>query len=429
MPDQVRHDKVVKCISHSLLCLFSGKLVYTIMKKFFVFLLFILLLGIGWKVSEKIQDPTSAYSRKRGNRQVPVEVTKVSRGTIREIGVFTGSLKPKSRFIVAPKITGRLKKLLVNIGDRVEPGQLIALLDDEEFDLQLQQALAHMEVASANLESSVNGLKIAKRELQRMKRLHASKMVSASESDMAEAKYSDQQAKHRTAKAQLLEKKAAVEVSRIRLSYTQIKILWNASGTDMVVGQRFVDEGALLSPNAQIVSVLDISSLIAVINVTERDYFKLKIGQTAVITADALGNKRFKGKITRIAPLIKETSREAKVEIEIPNLKRFLRPGLFIRALIHFDTHGDSQIVPVTALVKRNNTVGVFLADLENQKATFVPVEVGITENSQAEIIKPILQGHVVTLGQHLLENGSSIMIPGTKKKQAGNKKQRKPRS
>ena len=399
------------------------------MKKFFVFLLFVLFLAIGWKVYEKIQDPASGFSRRRGNIRIPVEVAKVSRGTIREIGIFTGSLKPKSRFLVAPKITGRLKKLLVNIGDRVKPGQLIALLDDEEFDLQLQQTLAHMEVASANLESSVNSLKIAKRELERMKRLHASKMVSASELDMAEAKYSDQQAKYRTTKAQLLEKKAAVEVSRIRLSYTQIKTLWNESGTDMVVGQRFVDEGALLTPNAQIVSVLDISSLIAVINVTERDYFKLKVGQTTVITADALGNKQFQGKITRIAPLIKETSREANIEIEIPNLQRLLRPGLFIHALIHFDTHTNSQLVPVTALVKRNNTVGLFLVDLENKKANYIPVEVGITEKSQAEIIKPILQGYVVTLGQHLLEDGSSIMIPGEKNKKAGNKKQKKPRS
>ena len=398
------------------------------MKKFFLLLLYLLIIATGWKVYQKIQDPAASFSRRRMKRQVPVEITKIRRGTIREMGVFTGSLKPKSRFIVAPKITGRLKKLLVNIGDSVKPGQLIALLDDEEFELQLQQAMAHMEVARANQASSISGLKLSKRELKRMKKLRASKMVSVSELDAAEVKYSDQQAKHRTAKAQLAEKQAAVEVSRIRLSYTQVKILWNASQTGMVVGERFVDEGALLSPNAQIVSVLDISSLTAVINITERDYFKLKIGQTAVIMADALGQKQFKGKITRISPLIKETSREAKVEIEIPNIKRFLRPGLFIRALIHFDTHGDSQIVPLTALVKRNNTVGVFLADLKNKKATFVPVEVGITENSQAEIIKPLLQGHVVTLGQHLLEDGSGIMVPGTGKKKPSIKKQ-KPRS
>ena len=398
------------------------------MKKFFLLLLYLLIIATGWKVYQKIQDPAASFSRRRMKRQVPVEITKIRRGTIREMGVFTGSLKPKSRFIVAPKITGRLKKLLVNIGDSVKPGQLIALLDDEEFELQLQQAMAHMEVARANQASSISGLKLSKRELKRMKKLRASKMVSVSELDAAEVKYSDQQAKHRTAKAQLAEKQAAVEVSRIRLSYTQVKILWNASQTGMVVGERFVDEGALLSPNAQIVSVLDISSLTAVINITERDYFKLKIGQTAVIMADALGKKRFNGKITRISPLIKETSREAKVEIEIPNIKRLLRPGLFIRALIHFDTHNNSQIVPLTALVKRNNTVGVFLADLKNKKATFVPVEVGITENSQAEIIKPLLQGHVVTLGQHLLEDGSGIMVPGTGKKKPSIKKQ-KPRS
>ncbi|MBT7153706.1 MAG: biotin/lipoyl-binding protein, partial [Deltaproteobacteria bacterium] len=198
------------------------------MKKFFLLLLYLLIIATGWKVYQKIQDPAASFSRRRMKRQVPVEITRIRKGTIREMGVFTGSLKPKSRFIVAPKITGRLKKLLVNIGDNVKPGQLIALLDDEEFELQLQQAMAHMEVARANQASSISGLKLSKRELKRMRKLRASKMVSVSELDAAEVKYSDQQAKHRTAKAQLAEKQAAVEVSRIRLSYTQVKILWNA---------------------------------------------------------------------------------------------------------------------------------------------------------------------------------------------------------
>ncbi|MBT6611396.1 MAG: biotin/lipoyl-binding protein, partial [Deltaproteobacteria bacterium] len=134
------------------------------MKKFFLLLLYLLIIATGWKVYQKIQDPAASFSRRRMKRQVPVEITRIRKGTIREMGVFTGSLKPKSRFIVAPKITGRLKKLLVNIGDNVKPGQLIALLDDEEFELQLQQAMAHTEVARANQASSISGLKLSKRE-------------------------------------------------------------------------------------------------------------------------------------------------------------------------------------------------------------------------------------------------------------------------
>ncbi|MBU2643284.1 efflux RND transporter periplasmic adaptor subunit, partial [bacterium] len=252
------------------------------MKKLFFLLLLLLLLATGWKVYQKILDPASTIVQRRMKRAVPVEITEVQKGTIREIGVFTGSLNPKSRFIVAPKISGRLKKLMVNVGDAVVPGQLIALLDDEEYEQQLNQAQANMEVAASNLESSLSGLKYTRREFERIQRLHASKLVSLSDLDAAKAKYLDYEAAYRTAKAQLAEKKSAVEVARIRLSYTQVKILWNAPGTDMVVGERFVDEGALLSPNAQIVSVIDISNLIASINVTERDYFKLKVGQPSV---------------------------------------------------------------------------------------------------------------------------------------------------
>ncbi|MCP4752531.1 MAG: efflux RND transporter periplasmic adaptor subunit [Proteobacteria bacterium] len=385
------------------------------MKKIILLLGVVLLVFTGWKLYRKIEEPTGEYSRRRGARQVPVEIMAVRRGTIREVGVFTGSLKPRSRFVVAPKVSGRLEKLLVNIGDRLKPGQLMAMLDDDEYEQQLLQAEAYLEVARANLEAGRNATVLAKREFERIRSLKSRKLVSASELDAAKAKYTDQQAKYRTAKAQLSEKQAAVEVVRIRLSYTRIKALWNEPTAELVVAERFVDEGALLSPNSAIVSVIDISSVTAVIHVTERDYFKLKTGQPTTVTADAIPGERFEGRITRIAPLIKETSREALVEIEIPNTRGRLRPGLFIRASIHFDTHRNSIIVPLRALVKRGNTTGVFVVELENKRARYVPIEVGIVDKEQAEVVSPSLSGQVVTLGHHLLEDGTAIVLPRPK--------------
>jgi RND family efflux transporter MFP subunit len=180
-----------------------------------------------------------------------------------------------------------------------------------------------------------------------------------------------------------------------------------------VVGERFVDDGAMLAPNASIVSVLDIRTLTGVIYVIERDYSKVRIGQPAVVSTDAFPGKTFLGRVVRVAPILKETSREARVEIEVPNPDGVLKPGMFIRVEIEFSKVDEATVVPISAVAKRNGRQGVFQIDLKEMTAQFVPVDLGIVNNEQAQILNPPLTGQVVTLGHHLLEEGSSIILPG----------------
>jgi RND family efflux transporter MFP subunit len=152
-----------------------------------------------------------------------------------------------------------------------------------------------------------------------------------------------------------------------------------------------------------------------VIHVIERDYSEVRTGQEAILTTDAFPGRNFTGRVVRVAPLLKETSRQARVEIEVPNRDRLLKPGMFIRAQIQFARHENATVVPVTALAKRNNQQGVFIVDIKNMKAHFTPVTVGIVNGDLAEVVKPSLSGSVVTLGHHLLEDGSAIILPETK--------------
>ena len=104
------------------------------------------------------------------------------------------------------------------------------------------------------------------------------------------------------------------------------------------------------------------------------------------------------------------------MEIEIPNVQKFLKPGMFVRVYIQFDEHDNATVVPITALVKRNGNQGVFIADLKEKKARFIPVTVGIVNGTQAEVLDPAITGSVVTLGHHLLEDGASIILPDKNK-------------
>ncbi len=100
-------------------------------------------------------------------------------------------------------------------------------------------------------------------------------------------------AREKVALAQVNQREAAVKAAEVRLSYSRIVAEWKEGSDERVVGERFVDEGAMLSANAPIVSILDIGRLIAVIQVIERDYSKVRIGQEAVVSTDAYPGRTF----------------------------------------------------------------------------------------------------------------------------------------
>ena len=349
----------------------------------------------------------------RSGAVVAVEVEAVRRGTVRDVGLFTGSLLPKSQYVVASKVNGWLKKLLVDVGDTVKRDQVIAILDDDEFTQEVEQARAELEVAKANMENHTTDLAIAEREFKRAKTLREKQIASESELDEAEAELNASEARLKVSQALVMQREAALKTAQLRLSYTKIQAWWEEADEIRVVGERFVDEGALLKANEPIVSILENSILIGVIHVIERDYPKISIAQKAIITTDAYPGKTFTGQVVRIAPMLKESSRQARVEVEIPNSDGFLKPGMFIRAQIEFARHEDVTIIPAVALVGRKDQHGIFLADLDALKVRFVPVTVGVVNANEAEIIQPQLSGNVVTLGHHLLEDGSAITLPG----------------
>jgi RND family efflux transporter MFP subunit len=372
----------------------------------------VVLAFLGWEIYQRAFAGKNAAVGQRGI-SVAVEIGPVKKGSIKDLGQFSGSLIPKSQYTVVPKISGRLNQLLVNIGDQLRRDQLVAVLEDEEYQQQVIQAEADLQVTRANLEEAKSSLEIVQRDLDRAKSLHEQGILSDSELDAVVAQFQAQEARYKVAVAQLANREAALETARVRLSYTRIKASWEKGGDVRYVGERFVDEGAMLSSNTAILSIIELQPIIAVIHVTDKDYFRLKTGQKSIITSSAFPGEEFSGLLVRIAPLLKETSREARVEIEIDNAEAILKPGMFINAQIEFAQREEATIVPYSALVRRSGQQGVFLADLENKKARFTPVKVGIVDGERAEILEPSpMSGYVVTLGHHLLEDGTTIILP-----------------
>ncbi len=374
--------------------------------------------GIGWQVYERLQEAPASdgsgggWGRGGGNRNAPVavEVTPVERRDMRSRVVLTGTLEPESRFLVAPKVGGRLERLLVEMGDSVRKGQLVANLDDAEAVQQTRQAEAALKTAQSSLEAAEAAATQAERELNRQRDLFSRGLSSQTQLENAESQHATRQANLRMAQSTLVERRSSLEGVKIRLSYTQIQVNWEDEAPTRVIGERFVDPGSLLSANAPILSVLNLSVLTAVVSVTEIDYFKLRPGQTAEVNVDALPGRAFLGKILRVAPFLQENSREARVEVEVPNPENLLKPGMFVRVQVELERHNQTVAIPLSSVVDRGGK-GVYVADREAGTAQFVKITAGIQDGEWLEVLKPELSGVVVTLGQHLLRDGAAILI------------------
>jgi len=147
---------------------------------------------ISLRVYQNISGKQGKVIRQRDVWTVPVEATTIQKITISDIQLFTGTLMPKAHFVVAPKVGGRKERLLVNIGDIVKHDQLIAVLEDEEYAQQVEQARAELSVAKAHLEEQQSALKPAYREFERIKVLHNKQIASDSELDSSQSKHEAQ---------------------------------------------------------------------------------------------------------------------------------------------------------------------------------------------------------------------------------------------
>jgi len=387
-------------------------------KKTVAVILCLAVVGWGsWEGYQKIQAKRAADAsggKGRSRPPVAVDVAAVTRAPIRDVRMLTGTLRPNARFDVAPKIGGRLEALSVELGDTVRRGQEIGHLEDEEYVQRVEQARAELQVARANVEQCNSATAQARRELERAQALREKQVASQAELDAARSHLEICEADQKVALAQVAQREAALRAAEVQLSYTRIVATWDekAGAATRIIGERFVDEGAMLKANDPIVSVVELDPIRAVIQVTEREYPSIRVGQTTELTCDAFPGRTFTGAIVRLAPLLRETSREAQLEIDVANQDQALKPGMFVRVMLELARRESATVVPVSALVRRGEAQGVFVVDAEVKVARFVTVVPGILSGEQAEIVSPALSGLVVTIGQHLLDDGGAVLLP-----------------
>jgi RND family efflux transporter MFP subunit len=375
----------------------------------------LLLIGgaaLGWVLFRQLPGSNGPGGGGKGTRPAPVEVGQVQRGPIELRRTYSGTLEARAEFVVAPKVSGRVERLAVNLADTVKRGQVVAELDNDEYVQEVAQAKADLEVARANLSEAKSALKIADRGLERIQTLRGRGVASESQLDGAKANHLTKQAQVEVALAQVTKAESSLETANIRLRYTKVRANWTGGSNNRVVAERFANEGGTVAANTPLLLIVELDPITGVMSVTEKDYVRMQTGQIGTLTTDAYPGETFEGRIDRIAPVFQQATRQARVELTIENAEQKLKPGMFIRVTVVLDRLADATIVPEKALTTRDNRTGVFVVSEDGKSVSWREVTVGIREGDRVQVEGEGLSGRVVTLGQQLVDDGTPITIP-----------------
>jgi len=370
--------------------------------------------GLGWAIFNQLQQQSRPGKRGKVSRPAPVEVAQIQRGPIVLRRIFNGELEARAEFVVAPKISGRVERVFVNIADTVKRGRVVAELDNAEYVQAVAQVRADLLVAKANLAKTKSALEIANREFKRTESLLKRGIASDSELDTARQDQLAKQAQLEVAKAHMTKAQSSLKTANIRLGYTKVTAGWTGGDKDRVVAERYLDEGQTVAANAPLLLIVALHPIIGVIFVTEKDYAHLKPGQLVSLTTDAYPGELFTGRITRIAPVFRKSTRQARVEMTIENTQHRLKPGMFIRATVVMERVSETTIIPEQALTTRDDKTGVFVVGEDGRTVAWREVTLGIREGGRVQVTGKGLSGRVVTLGQQLVNDGSAVAIAAT---------------
>lgn len=358
-------------------------------------------------------DDEAAGSRDSG--PVPVEVAAVEVGAIERSREFTGTLEASAEFTVAPKVGGRVQKVHVDLADVVERGAVVAELDDEELAQDVAQARAELAVAQARVRAADKLVEVARRNFQRVEGLSQRDISSAQELDGARSEKAEAEAGLEVARAEVTRARANLKAAEIRRGYTQVRADWESGDDTRLVAARLADEGTMIAANQALLRIVDLDPLTVVVFATEVDYAQLEPGMAVRLRTDAFPGESFPGEISRIAPVFRSETRQARVEMRAPNGDGRLKPGMFVRAEVELETLADATIVPASAVVERGGEAVVFEVDQSGERVRMRPVELRLRSGDRAAVAVregEALRGPVVTLGQQQLVDGDAIVIP-----------------
>ncbi|WP_312520441.1 efflux RND transporter periplasmic adaptor subunit [Anaerospora sp.] len=350
----------------------------------------ILTLTISYRIYTNLAANKDRADKATQGRAVAVETAVVTRRDITPTLLFSANLEPVWSADISSKVDGRIDRLVVEEGDGVKAGDIVATLDTNELAAQVIQAEGNLLTAQAGLEQ-------AELDLRRNDALAKQGAVSLQTLDTMRIKRD-------LALGQLRSAEGNMSLLTARLENANITAPRNG-----VVIKRFVQSGYYTKSGSTIVTLADTSSLLAKATVGEAQMQDIIIGSTVKVLVSALGNKEFSGVITRLSPAAASPSRTFTAEITIPNPQGELKPGIFANVSTPVQARKNVIAVPESALVMKEDQKTVFVVNAQGVAQQSV-LKLGYVGEGYAEVLAGLQEGDVIiTAGHNKVKDGSVI--------------------
>jgi RND family efflux transporter MFP subunit len=396
----------------------------------FLALVVVAALALACSRSPRQPEGTAAAAQKSeaAAAPAPIDVTQaaaITRNLQRSVEVV-GSLAADEEVVVSAQAAGELAALNVDFGSYVSRGQIIAVIDQRDAQLKVEQAEAALKQTLArlgmkegekfdphqNADARVAKAQLdwAKMDLDRNTKLIENGDISRSNYDQAVTQHNLAQARYQAALDAVNQQLAVVEQQRSALNLAKKAI------TDTVVRapisgavkEKHASRGAYLPVNGRIVTLVKINPLRLRADIPESSAAAVRAGQTMTLNVEAFPNRTFTGRVVRIGPSLNEQTRALTVEAEVANSGNLLRPGMFAKSQLITAKNAPAVMVPQRAVVTVAGLTKVFV--IENGKTVERIVKTGAADGDLIEIIEGVKDGEAIaTSNLDKLQTGAVV--------------------
>ena len=338
-----------------------------------------------------------------------------------------GEFLPYQEVELHAKVAGYIRHINVDIGDKVKQGQVLATLDVPELQAQVQGAQAGVRQTQAEIVRSTSDVARAKANYAA---LHAAaeRLQKASDARpglIAQQELDDAQARDQGAAAQVDAAKSALNAMQQQLGVSQAQQQQISTMADYsritapfsgVITWRYADTGALIQAgtsnagSAPVVKIAEISTLRLRLPVPESLAGFVHTGDAATIYVQAL-NTTLTGKIARTTDALDPATRTMQVEVDIPNAKGQLAPGMYAEVSVNIQRSGDALVVPVNAVDRSSSTPAVYVVNAQNTVERRA-VSLGIATANQTEILSGLRDGELVIIANQASYLPGELVTP-----------------
>lgn len=388
---------------------------------------FVVICGVG------VLTAAAACSRPEAEVRVPadaptVAVAKVTRGDLSQVLTVAAEFRPYQEIDVHAKVAGYVKEIPVDVGDRVRPGQLLAVLEVPELQDELQQdeaavkrANEEINRAQADLERTQSAHEVSHLASTRLATVGKDRpgLVAQQDLDAAAGRDRVSEAQVSTAKASLAAAREQLEMAKANQSKTKTLFAYSriTAPFEGVVTQRYADTGAMIqagtSSQTQTMPVVKLSQnnlLRLIIPVPESAVPRIHLKEPVEVRVTSM-NRTVSGTIARFADRVDADTRTMRVEVDVPNPKLELVPGMYAQASIALDQARDALTIPVQAVDRVEDKARVLVVTTDHRIAAR-DVELGLESADRIAVTRGLEAGDLVVVGNRAQLKEGTVVSP-----------------